>query len=264
MIKKICTTLAMLALISFLAACGPTQFTTTPVVDINTAVVTASISNASISTLIAMVNQYVASGDITGNAENGLLAKIKAIQSKITAGQIDAAVNELNAFINEVQAQQGKKISAASANALIAKVQEVIAGMVSSLPATIAAITPQPSTSSTLVGLTAPIPMGTKLEHQSQWDNTVSQIAGTIGFTNFTYDAYKLPAQTAWKDSLVYYDAQAALSGWGATHTQTNAIAGGSYAVWTVTTGEATSYFVVIQMDNTQEGSFSLNIIGEK
>ena len=264
MIKKFCTTLAMLALISFLAACGPTQFTATPVVDINSVVATASISNASISALIALVKQYVASGDITGNAENGLLAKLNAIQPKITAGQIDAAVNELNAFINEVQAQQGMNISAAAANELIAKVQEVIVGMVSSLPATIAAITPQPTASSTLVGLTAPIRVGTRLEHQSQWDNMVSQMAGTIGFTNFTYDAYKLPAQTALKDTLVYYDAQAALSGWGATHTQTNEVPGGSYAVWTVATGEVTNYFVVVQMDNAQEGSITLNIIGKK
>jgi len=264
MIKNFCTTLAMLALISFLAACSPTQFIATPVVDINTAVVTASISNANIGALIALVNQYVTSGDITGNAENGLLAKLKAIQPKITAGQVDAAVSELNAFINEVQAQQGKKISAVAANALIAKIQEVIPGMVSSLSATVAAITPQPTASSTLVGMTAPIPMGTKLQHQSQWDSTVSLVAGTIGFTNFTYDAYKLPAQTAWKDTLVYYDAQAALSGWGPTHAQINEIPGGSYAVWTVTTGEATSYFVIIQMDNAQEGSFTLNIIGKK
>ncbi len=264
MIKKLFTTLAMLALISFLAACGPTQFTATRVVDINPAVVTAPISNASVDALIALVNQYVASGDITGNAENGLLAKLKTIQPKITAGQFDAAVNQLNAFINEVQAQQGKKVSAAAASALIAGVQEVIAEMESSLPTIVAAITPQSTASSTLVGLTAPIPMGTEIEHQSQWDNTISLVAGTIGFTNFTYDAYKLPAQTAWKDTLVYYDAQAALSGWGATHTQTNEIPGGSYAVWTITTGEATSYFVVIQMDNAQEGSFTLNIIGKK
>lgn len=253
----------MLALISFLAACGPTQFIATPFVEINTAV-PASISNASIGALIALVNQYVASGDITGNAENGLLVKLKAIQPEITAGQVDAAVNELNTFINEVQAQQGKMISAAAANTLIAKAQEVIAGMASSLPATVAAITLQPTASSTLVGLKAPIPMGTKLEHQSQSDNTVNQVAGTIGITNFTYDSYKLPAQTAWKETLAYYDAQAALSGWGATHTQTNEIPGGSYAIWTAATGETSSSFVVIQMDNAQEGSFTFNIIGKK
>ena len=41
--------------------------------------------------------------------------------------RIMPAVNQLNAFINQVEAQRGKKISEADADALIAAAQEIIA-----------------------------------------------------------------------------------------------------------------------------------------
>ncbi len=42
------------------------------------------------------------------------------------ADGVAAAINSLEAFINEIEAQRGKKISDAEANALIAIAQQII------------------------------------------------------------------------------------------------------------------------------------------
>jgi hypothetical protein len=86
--------------------------------------------------LIAMVNDYVTKGEITGNAENGLLAKLDTIKQKVMDGQNTPAANEMGAFVNQVQAQQGKKISDAAATALIAKADEITAGLLAVVPVT--------------------------------------------------------------------------------------------------------------------------------
>jgi hypothetical protein len=44
----------------------------------------------------------------------------------LARGQDKGAVGKLNAFINSVEAQRGKKISEADADALIQTVQEII------------------------------------------------------------------------------------------------------------------------------------------
>jgi hypothetical protein len=237
-----------------------------------TTAITSSDSTGNIDDLIALVNQYVASGEIKGNAEKGLLAKLDSIKQKIMNGQGNAAVNELGAFINQVQAQQGKKISDEAANALIALVQQTTAKILSGISVTSATATAstaqpttsttQPSTSTTPGTLTAPTPMGEKVEHQAQWDSIANSVAELVGFTSLTYDLYKLPANTTWQDTLAYYDAQAAAAGWGATHNQTGEIPRGNYAVWKIDNGGTTSYFVVVQVDNPQ-GSFTLNIFGK-
>jgi len=265
MIKKMGIILTMCMIVGILAACGSTPLAITPDSTTNTAVA-ASISTPNIDALVAMVNQFVTSGDITGNVENGLLAKLATIKQKVTDGQVDAAVNELGAFINQVQAQQGKKISDTAVNALMNKVQETIAAMQPGVSATstTATTTTQPPAPSTLIGpIVAPKPMGDLLPHEPELDKTANEVAVLVGFTDFTYEIYKLPANTAWLDTLKYYDTQAAISGWGASHTQTSELAGGHYAAWTVVNGETTSYYALVQMDNAQQGSFTFNITGK-
>ena len=217
-----------------------------------------------------MINQYVASGDITGNAEKGLLAKLDAIKQKILNGQFEAAANQFGALINEVQAQQGKKISAKAATTLIALVQQAsaeiqsavpaIAGTATSVIATLVSPTTPLATSASMPA--APMPRGDKLQHQTQWDTIANSVAKLVGFTTFSYDLYKLPANTTWADTLAYYDTQAAAAGWGATHTQVGEIPDGHFAIWKMITGGTTSNFVVAQMDTT-EGSFTLNLLGQ-
>lgn len=139
--KKSYILVTVLVLASIITACGgplgssvATQVSLTAMPIILTAQATnanttaeLNAANAAIAALIALVNRYVASGDITGNAENGLLAKLDGIQDKVTRGDTAPAANQMEAFINEVEAQRGKKITVAAANDLIAKAQVIIA-----------------------------------------------------------------------------------------------------------------------------------------
>ena len=152
----------VLVLASIITACGGPQgssvatqaaLTAMPIVltaqatNANTTVNLSAV-NAAIAELIALVNKYVASGDITGNAENGLLAKLDGIQDKVTRGDTTPAANQLEAFINEVEAQRGKKITVAAANDLIAKAQAIIA-MLRRPAAPASTSTPVPTLTST-------------------------------------------------------------------------------------------------------------------
>ncbi|HEX5635516.1 MAG TPA: hypothetical protein VFY78_00385, partial [Gammaproteobacteria bacterium] len=136
--------------------------------------------------LIAMVNNFVANGEITGNAENGLLAKLETIQQKVLNGQLDPAANEMGAFINQVEGQAGKKISAAAATALIAKAQVVTAAFLAGIPVTgegtVAAATVQPI-STMMRDMPKPVHMGNMLIHQAQWDTLALQVVQSVGFT---------------------------------------------------------------------------------
>ena len=264
MTKKIIPLLAVLILI--MAACAPANpsGTHTPAVPstLETSTAELSTSTGSVDELITMVNGFVTSGEITGQAENGLLAKLDTIKQKVANGQLDPAANEMGAFINEVQAQLGKKISDAAGTALIAKAQAVAAEFMAGIPVTGGA-TALP-TDAAIGMMSKPTPLGDQLEHQVQWDAVALQIVQSVGFSTFNYDLYQLPANTAWEDTLAYYKTQAAAAGWGDAPSQTDEIAGGHYAVWSVTGSNGpTNYFIVAQID-TSDGAFTLNIFGSK
>jgi len=280
MLKKIIPLLAMLVLI--MAACAPksTSGTDTPAasgtletsttaeIPAGTATAELSTSTGSIDELIAMVNGYVTSGEITGQAEKSLLAKLDTIKQKVTDSQLDPATNEMTAFINEVQAQAGKKITASASTALIAKAQVVAAELMAVVPVTGSNGTADPATTqptdAAMGKMSKPAPMGALLKHQKQWDAIALQVVQAVGFSTFTYDLYQLPANTTWDSTLAYYKTVATAAGWGDAPSQTNEIAGGHYAVWTATGSNGpTNYFIVAQMD-TSDGAFTLNISGSK
>ena len=275
--KKITAIIAVLMLTIFMAACAPAtkSGTQTPeaVGTLETAPVEPSDTTGNVDELIAMVNDFVASGDITDQAENGLLAKLESIQQKLMDGEVAPAVNEMGAFVNEVQAQLGKKISEPAATALIAKAQEVAAELMPSVPVTGGEVTATPATTvpptsqateSTSGSLTQPTPMGDPLEHQAQWDAIARQVAQSVGFTTFDYDLYQLPVNSVWEDTLAYYTTEAALAGWGDAPSQTDEMSGGHFAVWSVTAADGTTnYFVVAQVD-APDASYTLNILGSK
>ena len=281
MMKKITTILALLMLTIYMGACAPANSVTAEPSDGTGTAMTSEtpssmetvsagpvVTTANVDELITMVNNFVTSGEITGQAENGLLAKLETIQQKLMDGQVAPSVNEMGAFVNEVQAQAGKKISEAAATALIAKAQAVAAELMAGVPVTggegtAVPVTSQP-TDSTLGNISTPAPMGDQLEHQVQWDVIAQQVVQSVGFSTFDYDLYQLPANTAWEDTLAHYKTEAATAGWGDAPSQTNEMAGGHYAVWSVTNADGTTnYFVVAQVD-TSEGTFTLNILGNK
>ena len=281
MIKKITTLFAMLMLTISMAACGAanpldtntpapfgTQETSTAVNPLNTAIAGLLTFTENVDELVVMVNDFVTSGEITGNAENGLLAKLETIKQKVMDGQLTPAANEMGAFVNEIQAQIGKKISDAAGTALIVKAQALAAELMAGIPVTGVEGTVFPVTSesidSTMGTMPKPSPMGENLKHQTQLDACALQVVQLVGFTTFNYDAYQLPANTAWEDTLAYYKTEAAAAGWGDAPSQTNEMAGGHYAVWSVTNSNGTTnYYIVTQMD-TSEGIYTLNIFGSK
>jgi len=181
--KKITTILALLMLTIYMGACAPANSVTAEPSDGTGTAMTSEtpssmetvsagpvVTTENVDELIAMVNNFVTSGEITGQAENGLLAKLETIQQKLMDGQIAPSVNEMGAFVNEVQAQAGKKISEAAATALIAKAQAVAAELMAGVPVTggegtAVPVTSQP-TDSTVGNISTPAPMGDQLEHQ--------------------------------------------------------------------------------------------------
>lgn len=64
--------------------------------------------------------------ELPAGIENSLVSKLKNAIDSIQKAQEKAAVNKLEAFINEVEAQRGKKIPEADADALIALAQAII------------------------------------------------------------------------------------------------------------------------------------------
>jgi hypothetical protein len=289
MMQKITTTLAMFMLIIIIAACAPaSQGTKMPDATgtletpsgMETVTVDLTASMKKMDELIAMVKDYVTSGEITGQAENGLLMKLETIKQKLLNGKINPAANEMGAFINQVQAQSGKKITEPAATALIAKAQEVAAELMAGIPVTggektevpaptlkptdvgIPSVTPMPTDATT--GLTKPTPMGDLLGHQAQWDALALQVAQTVGFSTFDYDLFQLPANTSWEDTLAYYETEAAAAGWGDAPSQTNEMSIGHLAVWSATGADGkTKYFVVAQVD-APNGTYNLNLFGSK
>ena len=301
MMNKITTTLAMMMLIIIIAACAPASQGTktpeavgtleTPAIKETVAVDTAAFTEK-VDELIAMVKDYVTSGEITGQAENGLLAKLETIKQKLVNGELTPAANEMGAFVNEVQAQLGKKITEPAATALIAKAQEVAAELLKGIPVTggektaepsttikptddgIPTVTPKPTDdgapsvtpkpTDATTGLVKPTPMGDPLEHQAQWDAIAVQVAQSVGFSTFDYDIFQLPANTAWDATLAYYETEAAAAGWGDAPSQTDEMAVGHFAVWSVTGADGTTkYFVVAQVD-APDGTYTLNLFGSK
>jgi hypothetical protein len=63
---------------------------------------------------------------MTSGVGTSLTSKLQNTQQSLSAGQTNAAANELQAFINAVQAQRGKKITSAVADALIAQAQAIM------------------------------------------------------------------------------------------------------------------------------------------
>jgi hypothetical protein len=134
------------------------------------------------------------------------------------------------------------------------------AAATSEIPVTGETATPEVNASPSTAPQT-PTPMGQKLESQAQWDAVALEVAQAAGFSTFESELYQLPDNTSWESTLAYYQAQAAAAGWGDAPTQTNEIAGGHSAVWSVTMDGTTHYFVVAQLDSA-EGSFTINVSG--
>ena len=89
-------------------------------------------------------------------------------------------------------------------------------------------------------------------------------MAQTVGVNTFDYDLFQLPANTSWEDTLAYYETEAAAAGWGDAPSQTNEMALGHYAMWSVVGSDGkTNHFVVAQVD-APDGTYTLNLFGSE
>jgi hypothetical protein len=79
--------------------------------------------------LLEQLIQDVAGLNLHHGIENSLMVKLNGAWQKLTdsnPGNDGAALNELQAFVNHVQAQSGKKITAADAEDLVVSAQAII------------------------------------------------------------------------------------------------------------------------------------------
>lgn len=70
--------------------------------------------------------KLVVSFNLDAGTANSLTVKLQAAESAVNRGDLNTAVNNLQAFIHEVEAQRGKKLTAAQADALIAQAQALL------------------------------------------------------------------------------------------------------------------------------------------
>ena len=76
--------------------------------------------------LAAQINSLITSGAIPAGNGNAFNASLNAAITSLAANNTADAINQLNAFINKVQAQSGKKVTAAVASQLIAGARQII------------------------------------------------------------------------------------------------------------------------------------------
>ena len=60
----------------------------------------------------------------------------------------------------------------------------------------------------------APKPGSSPVAHNADFDKDVADVAKAVGFTNYVYEAYSLPGNTKWEDTLAYYDGEMQKAGW--------------------------------------------------
>ena len=99
----------------------------------HTATATVLVS-ATIGGMAKVISAFSASGDINSSGiVTALSSKLNVAQNFIDSGDNQTAINVMDAFIYQVQAQSGKHISTAAANALILDAQAVMNTVGSSL-----------------------------------------------------------------------------------------------------------------------------------
>jgi hypothetical protein len=88
--------------------------------------VVVTVADVPSSVLLAALSSYLEGLDLHNGTANSLGAKLANAAKSLAKGNTGAAANQLGAFINEVEAQTGKKISAAQAAELISQARTVI------------------------------------------------------------------------------------------------------------------------------------------
>ncbi|MCK5526664.1 MAG: tandem-95 repeat protein, partial [Candidatus Latescibacteria bacterium] len=88
--------------------------------------ITIIVNNVTPTPLTEQLIAYVISLDLLKGIEKSLTSKLNNVIKSLEKGNDRAAINQLGAFINEVEAQRGKKLTEADADALMAAAHQII------------------------------------------------------------------------------------------------------------------------------------------
>ncbi len=103
----------------------PCTMSTTATINVNSGVGGTSSGPARCEPTIANLIESVEDLNLPTKVESNLLKKLTGAQKDLDANNLAGACDKLGAFITGVQAQRGKKIATADADALIAEAEEV-------------------------------------------------------------------------------------------------------------------------------------------
>jgi hypothetical protein len=81
---------------------------------------------ATIESLTAAVDSFLAAGEIDASAGRSLLSKLEAAKEALSRGNLTGARSKITDFKNQVSAQSGRSISPAAAQRLVADADYVI------------------------------------------------------------------------------------------------------------------------------------------
>ena len=76
--------------------------------------------------MVETVAELANNGELSGGTANALTASLEAAIASLATEDTKTAANQLNAFVNKVRAQSGKKVDAATADALVASAGALI------------------------------------------------------------------------------------------------------------------------------------------
>ena len=95
----------------------------------------------------------------------------------------------------------------------------------------------------------------------ADWDKAVADVAKSIGFTNYIYEAWQLPATATWDDTYKYYGDQMTQAGWTGQGI-TKDLAGGKIGAWVSDDGKTGLVMLFIASPDGTQAAYDLAIFG--
>jgi hypothetical protein len=95
----------------------------------------------------------------------------------------------------------------------------------------------------------------------TDWDKVTAEVAKLLGFSNYVYEAWELPASTTWNDTFKYYSDQLASAGWSGQGV-TQEFTGGTLGVFVDTTTKTGIVIFFIASPDNAKPAYALAIFG--
>jgi hypothetical protein len=95
----------------------------------------------------------------------------------------------------------------------------------------------------------------------ADWDKMAADLAKGIGFTNFVYEAWELPAKSTWDETFKYYNDQLKATGWTGDGI-TKDFTGGKVGVWLNTDGKTGLVIIFLTSPDGTKPAYDLAVFG--